>query len=108
MHHRLRIRRFLNLPGYHAGAYVVAYVPDSSFCPEGDPHSWCCEPILRISDCGRVISLEFDLDAPQEVRNSLHKIDVLVDALTRFRAAIEAEAEARASARKKRSKARVR
>src|SRR6266545_2860393 len=27
---RLHVRRFLNLPGFHGGAYVVAYVEDTS------------------------------------------------------------------------------
>jgi hypothetical protein len=27
---RVDVRRFLNLPGFHGGAYVVAYVEDSS------------------------------------------------------------------------------
>ncbi len=27
---RVDVRRFLNLPGFHGGAYVVAYVEDTS------------------------------------------------------------------------------
>ena len=35
---RVNERWFLNLPGFHAGAYVVAYVEDTSDCgPRRDP-----------------------------------------------------------------------
>jgi hypothetical protein len=85
---RVDVRRFLNLPGFHGGAYVVAYVEDTSR-REGNPHP---RVILEIADCNRRINLEFELDSDLDVENSLHKVDVLVAALTEFRAGLVEEA----------------
>src|SRR5712691_9434742 len=93
---RVDVRRFLNLSGFHEGAYVVAYVEDTSgreitkrdaFGYEGSRY---VNPrprvILEISDCSNRINLEFELDSELHVENSLHKVDVLVAALAEFRA----------------------
>jgi hypothetical protein len=89
-------RRFLNKPGFHAGAYVRAELEDTSsrvptcskqgvwFNPEP-------EVTLELKDCSRSIYLEFDWDTIDGRRNSLHKLDVLVDALTRLRAGLVVE-----------------
>lgn len=101
---RVDERWFLNLPGFHGGAYVVAYVEDTS---ERSPSSqqWCgaectdCphnfEPrtILEIADCEDRINLEFDVDSEAGRANSLHKLDTLIAALRIFRAGLEAEFE---------------
>jgi hypothetical protein len=96
------VRRFLNLPGFHGGAYVVAYVEDTSgreFTkrdPFGYEGSRFVNPqprlILEIADCSSRINLEFELDSELDVENSLHKIDVLVAALAEFRAGLVEEA----------------
>ncbi len=99
---RVDVRRFLNLPGFHGGAYVVAYVEDTSgreitkrylFGYEGSRY---VNPqpriILEIADCSERISLEFELHSELNVENSVHKIDVLLDALTEFRAGLRVEA----------------
>lgn len=98
---RVDVRRFLNLPGFHGGAYVVAYVEDTSDReitkrdPFGYEGSRYVNPqpriILEIADCSERISLEFELDSELDVENSLHKVDVLVDALTEFRAGLVEE-----------------
>ena len=99
---RVDVRRFLNLPGFHGGAYVVAYVEDTSDRditkrdPFGYEGSRYTNPqprtILEIGDCSNRISLEFELDSELDVENSLHKVDVLVAALAEFRAGLVEEA----------------
>jgi len=99
---RVDVRRFLNLPGFHEGAYVVAYVEDTSgreitkrdaFGYKGSRY---VNPrprvILEISDCSNRINLEFELDSELHVENSLHKVDVLAAALAEFRAGLVKEA----------------
>jgi len=98
---RVDVRRFLNLPGFHGGAYIVAYVEDTSEREVTKRDLFGCEGayinpqpriILEIADCSERISLEFELHSELNVENSLHKVDVLVGALTEFRAGLIAEA----------------
>ena len=101
---RVNERWFLNLPGFHGGAYVVGYVEDTSECgPRHDPNCdddcTCCpanfEPrmILEISDCYDRVNLEFDVDSEEARANSLHKLDTLITSLRVFRQGLEAEFE---------------
>ena len=67
---RVDVRRFLNFPGFHDGAYIVAYVEDTrprridaarsrrSFPSDPVPRA---RTILEIADCGERINLEFSL-----------------------------------------------
>jgi hypothetical protein len=101
---RINERTLLNLPGYHGGAFVYAYVEDTSdrdlvrnqYC-EADCD--CCpqnfEPrvIVEIADCDRTIGLTFDIDKPDGRENSLLKLDTLVAALQVFGAALIEEFE---------------
>jgi hypothetical protein len=85
-------RILLNLPGFHGGAYVRVFVEDTTF------RKWRRRPPeprirLRIADCSNEISLWFELNSGPARENSLHKIDTLLGALERFRAALDAEAE---------------
>lgn len=99
---RVDVRRFLNLPGFHGGAYVVAYIEDTSSreLTKRDPFGYegnrCVNPqpriILEIADCSERINLEFEIDSALDVENSLHKVDVLVAALAEFRAGLVEEA----------------
>ena len=82
----------LNLPGFHGEAFVRVFVEDTTF------RKWRRRPPepkirLRIADCSNEISLWFELDSDAARENSLHKIDTLLGALQRFRAALDAEAE---------------
>lgn len=94
-------QHFLNLPGFHAGAYVRAYVEDTSEQAvepaEGKrkakvPSPWL---VLELSDCIRRIDLEFSVDDAEDRLNSFHKIDTLIAALVAFRDGMEAEADLR-------------
>ena len=94
---RVNERWFLNLPGFHGGAYVVAYVEDTSERGPRQPRCYCdddcsCIPenfeprtILEIADCSRRILLEVDVDSEAGRANSVHKLDTLIAALNVFR-----------------------
>jgi len=102
---RVNERVFLNLPGFHGGAYVLAYVEDTSergLLRENDCHGPTCtrcpynfEPrmILEVADCSNRIELEFDIDSEAARANSLHKVDTLLAALRVFRKGLVDEFE---------------
>ena len=101
---RVDERRFLNLPGFHGGAYVLAYVEDTSdreprtgpYCDDdcpNCPHNFEPRVILEIGDCHRRAELEFDLDNERGRLNSLHKVDTLIAALRVFRKGLVEEFE---------------
>jgi hypothetical protein len=99
---RVDERVFLNLPGFHGGAYVVAYIEDTSDrgpqrepyceddCPDC-PHNFEPRMILEIADCYRRVNLDFDLDLEEARAISLHKLDTLIAALRVFRTGLVAE-----------------
>ena len=99
---RVDVRLFLNLPGFHGGAHVVAYVEDTSGreLTKRDPFGYGAKRyvnpqpriILEIADCSERINLEFELHSALDVENSLHKVDILVSALAEFRAGLVEEA----------------
>jgi hypothetical protein len=80
-------RKFLNREGFHAGAYVLATVKATTKYGQ-----------LRITDCDRTIDLECDVATPGQLRNTKHKLDVLIEALTSLRAALVDAAADRNSA----------
>ena len=99
---RVDERWFLNLPGFHGGAYVVAYVEDTTErhpersadcedeCPDC-PENFEPRLILEIADCYKRVNLEFDLDRDEHRANSLHKLDTLISALRVFRSGLVEE-----------------
>ena len=87
---RYQVRRFLNTPAHGGGAYIYAYVADTSRSKEEDP--WI-DVFLQISDCSRQISLDFSLDDVRSRRSSLRKARMLAQILTEFADALEAEAD---------------
>ena len=101
---RVNERWFLNLPGFHGGAYVVAYVEDTSergpqrepSCDDDCddcPHNFEPRTILEIADCYDRVNLEFDVDSEAARANSLHKLDTLIAALRVFRTGLVEEFE---------------
>src|SRR4051812_47641465 len=94
--HRVNRREFLNLPGFHEGAYVVAYVEDTSERElaadvpgiHANPHP---RMLLEIADCVGSIRLEFDVSSAHQRMNSFHKLETLVSALEDFKAGIAEE-----------------
>ena len=94
---RVNERWFLNLPGFHGGAHVLAYIENTSergleFCEECE-ESENFEPrtILEIADCSDRIELEFEFYNERRRANSLHKLDTLITALRVFRKGLEEE-----------------
>jgi hypothetical protein len=96
-------QHFLNLPGFHAGAYIRAYVEDTSEREVSPPtkrrnqysqRSRIPRPhmALEISDCYRRIDLDFDITSAEQRLNSFHKVDTLIAALLAFREGMSAEA----------------
>lgn len=90
-------RAMLNQPGHHSTAAIVAEVEDTSTWQRGrngrgqpikakwDAHAVA---IVAISDCSRIINLEFDPSDPEEHANDIAKIDVMLGLLTEFRAGL--------------------
>ncbi len=91
MPYRVRIRRFLNSVGYHDGAYVLAAVEDSSSY-SSDEYGPFVDIDLTLADCNRIVHFHFDLHTKGARRNSLRKIDLIIDALEQFREALREEA----------------
>lgn len=87
-------RAFLNRPGHHGVAGIVAEVQDTSRWKEDRKYSeWDAEPhtTLELSDCSRVITLSIDWADAADRRNSLQKVDTLIKVLTAFREGLEVE-----------------
>lgn len=82
-------RAFLNPASTHLTSYIQAYVQTGR---EG-PDKWGDNMVL-IGDCKRVVELEFFLGTKRYRRISLAKIDLLIDVLTQFRAALAKEIRA--------------
>lgn len=93
--HRVNQREFLNLPGFHECACVMAYVEDTSErgleSYDGSRYNPHPRMLLQIADCESHISLAFDISSPHRRMNSFHKIQTLIDALEAFKAGMAAE-----------------
>jgi hypothetical protein len=84
-------REWLNEPGIHGGAHVIATV--------GIDEDWCeghrVDASLTISDCNRSVQLDFDLWTGNEGvdeddrRNGLHKARLLAEIAREFADALE-------------------
>ena len=97
---RIRVseRRFLNLPGHHGGAYVLAYV--ESTADRADTAA-CAAPRIdfEIGDGAGNVTLRFAIDTAGERPNTFHKVDTLLETLRRFRDGLAAEAQLHAECR---------
>ncbi len=79
-------RVFLNPASTHLTSYIHAHVQTGH---EG-PDKWGDNRVI-IADCNRVVQLEFFLGSKRERRLSLAKIDLLINILMQFRAALAKE-----------------
>lgn len=93
-------RHILNKPGYHTTGVIVAEIEDTSTWHDGCradgrpiEDNWDLIPasVLQIADCSRTISLSVDLHSPEDRANTVYKVDKMIDALTKFRAGLDAE-----------------
>ncbi len=82
-------REWLNRPGFHAGAYVIAEVERHR--PERGV-AWV-DGTLVVADCARVVTLDFraydDETRAQDVGNALHKARLLRDVVAEYTGALE-------------------
>jgi len=91
---RLYVRRFLNAPGHHGGAYLLLSVSDT----EGEAGSYVESHVrFEIADCVRNVQLDFPLHDADARRNSLRKARLLTSGLRRFEQALAAEAKVAAA-----------
>lgn len=72
-------RALLNLPGHHSTAAIVAEINTPS---NSERYAYAH---VTISDCSRTISLEFSPGDESQHVNDLHKVDVMIDVLRKFR-----------------------
>ena len=75
---RFYVRKFLNRPGHHELASVLAEVSRRN-------------TKFSISDCSRQIDLTFDSYDKKALNNSLNKAQILIDTLTEFKKALAEE-----------------
>lgn len=93
-------RALLNGPGFQSTAAIVAEIEDTTGWADGKDGvgraltgRWSAQPTanLRISDCTRTIELEIDMETDADWRNSIRKIDTMIDALSRMRVGVVEE-----------------
>lgn len=75
---RVYIRKFLNRPGHHTVASVLAVVDGGSLT-------------FILSDCDRTIKLDFNGYRAVGRKNALYKAQSLIDVLTEFKNGMEEE-----------------
>lgn len=83
-------RTFLNRRGCHAGAYVLA---DVFMKRSHDRQRVWLNAELTVADCGRAVTLDFDIRSKRDITNALHKARLLRDIIAAFAAALEHGAE---------------
>ena len=88
-------RTFLNPVSALSTSYIQANVADSQ---NGEVNH--LGNMLIIADCNRAIEFEFYLGSTQHRRDSLRKINLLINTLTGFRDALKTEADQIAAYRK--------
>ena len=86
--HRYYRRQFINGPGHHSTAFVYAVVERSRVEDE-----YSGELTLTIADCCRSISLSIDIDCEENRKNTLLKLDAVIETLTGFREAYRQECD---------------
>ena len=97
-------KEFLNLPGLNGMANIVAQIKKSSW-GNSDKNSRNLEVNLSFADCDRKVSMAMSIDEDSyENKNTLYKVDTLIDVLTEFRDVLEIEAKIQKKLKKKRKK----
>lgn len=92
-------RALLNRPGHQSTGAIVAEVEDTSGWKPGkagdgnDIDRYNLEPewIFQVSDCARAVSFDVNFYDKDGRENSLKKVDVMIDCLTKFRDGLAAE-----------------
>lgn len=92
-------RALLNLPGHHSTAAIVAEVESTAGWAEGEGRGgdeltrYTALPTiqLQITDCDSKVNIEFDIDTPNSLENSIHKVDTMIEVLREFKKGLKAE-----------------
>ena len=79
-----RKRKFLNKTGHHSLASIFVEVTDIE---KDKKNKWAHTPdvTFKISDCSRVLDLDFSMYTETEYKNSLYKIELLEGILAEFK-----------------------
>ncbi len=86
-------RTFLNLKT-ELRAYIIAVIEDTHDIPNQNEDDWKWGQIeLKLADCNREVSFDFDLSTSENRENSLFKIRKIAEVINAFHRAIETEAE---------------
>ena len=85
---RFRKRTFLTPASTGIPSYVLAEVESSD-----GGKSKCGHNMITLADCRRQIQLEFFLGSPRDRKQSVAKIDLLVEVFSAFRNALQEEAQ---------------
>lgn len=81
------VREWLNADRRHSTASIYAEVTREHVLGGEKPSQWDIEAHLSLSDCTRSISLAFDFEDGEAMRNNIYKLDLLVDSVEKFKAA---------------------
>ena len=104
--YHVRKRLFLNRDEEYP-AFIIGVVEDTSEIPT-DEDGWKWGTIeLKLGDCNRHISFDFDLETRESRTNSLYKINRIAEVVNAVRNAIQAEVDSvnkRPPIKKKKSK----
>lgn len=86
-------RTFLNL-SVEMRAYIIGVIEDTREIPNNNEDDWKWGQIeLKLADCHREVSFDFDLSSAEERENSLFKIRKIAEVINAVHQAIEVEAE---------------
>lgn len=94
MSYRFKKRKFLNRDETKS-AHIIAVVENTEFGENGQ--LWGANAFLDIVDCNRKATLEFYMDSKKDAEKALKKVDLILELITEFKAALEHEAEIIAS-----------
>lgn len=95
------VRKFLNSSCYHSTAFIFARLTKSIIKgsknkktgKRGKDRFWY-DAELKIADCDRMINLSIDTYNKISTKNTVRKLDILINVLKEFRKAFSKEMEA--------------
>lgn len=92
-------RSLLNKPGFQSTGALVAEIENTSKWKPGcnrvgkkaTTYSGVPTSVLQFADCSRSINFDIDIQSAEEYENTLHKVDTMIDLLSKFRRGIVIE-----------------
>ena len=87
-----RVRKFINKKGHQSTAFIFAEIYkniskgryNKKTKKRKKDYVWYGIE-LKLSDCDRNINLSIDCDNKRQVKNSIYKLDVIIDILTKLK-----------------------